>query len=93
MTAPSKAAAARWLDDHVGQTIYTVQVRGGQVKWVPGPRTLSKAAKARWMLDQSSVTLGGHVATEMSDTDLVLDWRDSAGKTVHTTVYSTEATE
>lgn len=42
----NRAAALRWLADHVGVVLDTVQTdAAGTITWIPGPRTLTKESR------------------------------------------------
>lgn len=87
----SKAAAARWFNDHLGATIDTVQTApDGRVTWSPGPRRLTKRAGwAGWALDGSNVRITPeHTVAEVSEDRVVLFWWDEDGSLIHTTTYT-----
>lgn len=88
----SKAAAARFLSDHVGHVIDTTQVRPGGNPWKPGPRTLTRRGLLAFALDGSTVEFSRtHFVTALTDTSLTVEWRDGDGRVIHTTTYTVAA--
>ena len=88
MNTPTRAAAHRWLDAHVGQDLSTRQTAASGMVWEPGVRTLSKRGKVTWTLDGSEVRLtASHVVLDITDDLLLLEWQDDDGVRIHVTAY------
>jgi hypothetical protein len=85
---PSKAAALRFLDSHIGRVFETVQTAPGGRRWEPGPRTLARKGADTFTLDESTVRLSPHhTVTALTDTSVTVEWRDGDGALIHTTTY------
>lgn len=89
----SKAAAIRFLRDHVGRVFDTVQVRPGRTPWEPGPRTLATKGAHRFTLGESTVEFTpSHRVSEVTGTSVTVEWTTGTGgdgtELIHTTTYT-----
>jgi hypothetical protein len=85
---PTTSEGLRWLVDHVGSALDTVQVREstGNV-WQPGPRTLVRKGN-RFALDDSLISwTPNHKLIAVDETSLTMVWLDEVGDVIHTTTY------
>lgn len=82
----SKAAALRFLAEHVGETFLTVQVSLVRT-WVPGPRKLERVTSTGGVFGESHFRLDK--GTEVLElTDIYLEVSYGEGKTVRYTLHN-----
>ena len=90
----TRADAHRWLQEHDGRTLATIQYAGegtlGRVIWCPGPRTLTVVGNGRrGLLDGSEVRFTPqHRNLRIVVGALHVTWYDEDGEAIHTTVYT-----
>lgn len=93
----SKAAAIRFLSEHIGCVFHTRQVRPDGPVWEPGLRTLSRKGTQSFRLDESTVEFTpAHRVTQVTDTSVTVDFTTDTGadtdaggvRVVHTTTYT-----
>ena len=93
LVTPSRAAATRWLNEHLGASIQTTQYTDGRVTWQPPVRTLCATGRTTWSMvysdgRASTLRLGTeHTIDWLADQGLALTWRGEDGNPIHTTTY------